>query len=116
MSQARFPYLIKEKVGKAVLYFGENLADKTYKIPDSIASARLFATDAKGEKREVANNSGIEVFATWDGKHLQDVEVKLKCSEGYQEGSVKTDGEGKVFFTNKTSQRQTQRYHVRNPC
>ncbi len=92
VSQARFPYLIKEKVGKAVLYFGENLADKTYKIPDSIASARLFATDAKGEKREVANNSGIEVFATWD------------------------DGEGKVFFTNKTSQRQTQRYHVRNPC
>ncbi|MFN7292638.1 MAG: hypothetical protein ACK5T6_18805 [Pirellula sp.] len=54
VSQAHFPWLVKDKEGKAVLYFGENIADKTYKIPDSIASAKIFATDAKGESREVS--------------------------------------------------------------
>ena len=172
VSQAHFPWLVKDKEGKAVLYFGENLADKTYKIPDSIASAKIFVTDAKGESREVstqrvesaelvglvstesiaqvagistevtfgiynggrlnyycnhvdvnatpvdpqpvpkskqarlaakvvATNSGIDVFATWDGKPLKDVEIKLYCAEGHEEGSAKTDGEGKVSFTNK---------------
>lgn len=172
VGQAHFPWLIKDKDGKAVLYFGENIADKTYKIPDSIASAKLFVTDAKGEQREVstqrvetaelvglvstesmaqtagistevtfgiynggllnyycnhvdvsaklidpqpvpksnparlaakvvATNSGIDVFATWDGKPLKDVEVKLYCAEGHEEGSAKTDGEGKVSFTSK---------------
>lgn len=172
VSQAHFPWLVKDKEGKAVLYFGENIADKTYKIPDSIASAKIFATDAKGEQREVstqrvdsaelvglvstdsmaqvagistevtfgihnggrlnyycnhvdliakpidpqsatkskparlaakvvATNAGIDVFATWDGQPLKDVEVKLYCAEGHEEGSAKTDGEGKVSFTNK---------------
>jgi hypothetical protein len=31
----------------------------------------------------------------------KDVEVKLYCAEGHEEGSAKTDGEGKVSFTNK---------------
>ena len=172
VSQAHFPWLVKDKEGKDVLYFGENLADKTYKIPDSIASAKIFAADTKGESREVstqrvettelvglistdsvaqvssistevtfgiynggrlnyycnhvdvsatpidpqpvsnskpvrlaakivATNSGIDVYATWDGEPLKDVEVKLYCAEGHEEGSAKTDGEGKVSFTNK---------------
>ena len=146
VSQAHFPWLVKDKEGKAVLYFGENLADKTYKIPDSIASAKIFAADTKGESREVstqrvettelvglistdsvaqvssistevtfgiynggrlnyycnhvdvsatpidpqpvsnskpvrlaakivATNSGIDVYATWDGEPLKDVEA-----------------------------------------
>lgn len=172
VGQAHFPWLIKDKDGKAVLYFGENIADKTYKIPDSIASAKIYVTDAKGEQREVSTQrvetaelvglvstesmaqtagistevtfgihnggrlnyycnhvditgttfdpksatqskqprlsarvvatvSGIDVFAIWDDKPLKDVEVKLYCAQGHEEGSEKTDKEGKVSFTDK---------------
>ncbi len=66
VSQAHFPWLVKDKEGKAVLYFGENLADKTYKIPDSIASAKIFATNAKGESREVATQR-VETTELFDG-------------------------------------------------
>lgn len=170
--QAHFPWLIKDKDGKAVLYFGENLADKTYKIPDSIAGAKILATNNLGELNEVATQrvetselvglvsaepvapathistevtfgiynggrlnyycnhvdintkpvdpkpaskskpprlsakvvatpSGVDVYATWDDKPLKDVEVKLYCAEGHEEGNAKTDAEGKVSFTHK---------------
>jgi hypothetical protein len=65
--------------------------------PQSVSKSKPARLVAK----VVATNSGIDVFATWDGKPLKDVEVKLYCAEGHEEGSATTDGEGKVSFTNK---------------
>ncbi|XZE20823.1 hypothetical protein SH449x_000711 [Pirellulaceae bacterium SH449] len=172
VSHAHFPWLIKDKEGRAVLYFGENLADTTYKIPGSIAAAKIVGIDEKGERHEVnttrvettelvglvssepqtqltslssevtfgiynggrlnyycnhlavhptsgvsasnnvsnthrltarivATTVGIDVYAVWDGKPLKDIEIKLYCAEGHEEGSAKTDAEGKVFFNSK---------------
>jgi hypothetical protein len=172
VSHAHFPWLIKDKEGKAVLYFGENLADKTYKIPSSIAAAKIVGTDEQGAMMEVkttrvetsdlvglvssepqphltslsaevtfgiynggrlnyycnhvainpnaavsseksasnsprlstrivGNSKGIDVYAFLDGKPLKDVEIKLFCAEGHEEGSETTDMEGKVSFSKK---------------
>ncbi|MFN7290861.1 MAG: hypothetical protein ACK5T6_09780, partial [Pirellula sp.] len=72
-------------------------ADATPVDPQPVPKSKQARLAAK----VVATNSGIDVFATWDGKPLKDVEIKLYCAEGHEEGSAKTDGEGKVSFTNK---------------
>jgi uncharacterized GH25 family protein len=46
---AHFPWVIKDSSGKAVMFFGENLADRTYKLPPSIAKAELHRIDPTGD-------------------------------------------------------------------
>ena len=167
---AHFPWLISNEEGKAVYFFGEGLTDRTYKLPPSIAEAKLFCYDADGkvqpldaaavetdslvglvsakpvpsgslvasratfgiyhgsrldyytlhkagalptERRgydklrgeldlfaeAVANNGGVDVFVSWKGKPLADVEVHLYCDEGHEEGMETTDSDGRVSFS-----------------
>ncbi len=55
-ANAHYPWLAKSSDGKAILFFGETPADRTYKLPQSIAGAKVF-TDSKAEQP-------IEVVAT----------------------------------------------------
>lgn len=50
---AHFPWLVVNSEGKAALFFGENVADRTYKLPDSLLEAKLFAESAD-EPRELS--------------------------------------------------------------
>jgi hypothetical protein len=54
--QAHFPWLDVDKEGKAVLFFGETPAERDYKLPESIASAKLFAVEADQSKKPVELN------------------------------------------------------------
>ncbi len=47
--QAHFPWLNTTTDGKAVYFFGESLAEKTYKLPPTIAEAKVFTIDASGK-------------------------------------------------------------------
>lgn len=38
---AHFPWLVRTEDGKAAYFFGENVADRTYHLPDSIAKAEV---------------------------------------------------------------------------
>ncbi|GAB5405567.1 MAG: hypothetical protein Aurels2KO_37980 [Aureliella sp.] len=42
-AQAHFPWLTVNKDGKAALFFGENIADQTYKLPPTVAKAKIYA-------------------------------------------------------------------------
>ena len=168
--QAHFPWMVRGEDGKATYFFGENLAERTYKLPPSIAAAELKMLNVKGDLAKVetvkiendslvglqtveaipedafliadatfgiyhgsrlsyttmfqggklpttptspeknpavkglfANlidtDSGVDVIVTLMGKPLEDVEVHLYCAEGHEEGKAKTDGSGKVSFT-----------------
>ena len=48
-AQAHFPWLFRSDNGKATLYFGENIAERNYKLPPSIAKAELKIVNAKGD-------------------------------------------------------------------
>lgn len=53
-AQAHFPWLIRTPEGLAALFFGEGLADRTYKLPPAIAKAdnegKVALTDAQIEE------------------------------------------------------------------
>ena len=51
---AHFPWLVRSEDGKATLYFGETIAERTYKMPASIAKAEVKLLNAKGELEKVA--------------------------------------------------------------
>ena len=46
--EAHFPWLVRQDDGRLTLYFGENLADRTYKTPPSIAAAKLAQITPSG--------------------------------------------------------------------
>jgi N-acetylneuraminic acid mutarotase len=46
---AHFPWLIRTEDGKAALFFGESLTDRTYKLPKSIAEAQIKLVDDEGK-------------------------------------------------------------------
>jgi hypothetical protein len=46
---AHFPWLIRTEDGKAVLFFGESVTDRTYKLPESIAQAEIKIVDDQGK-------------------------------------------------------------------
>lgn len=50
---AHFPWLAVNDDGKAVYFFGENPADRTYKLPASIAKAKISMVNAKGKLKKV---------------------------------------------------------------
>ncbi len=51
---AHFPWLIRGDDGKAIYFFGENLAERTYKMPPSIFAGELKMLTAEGELSKVA--------------------------------------------------------------
>jgi N-acetylneuraminic acid mutarotase len=61
---AHFPWLIRTEEGKAALFFGETLADRTYKLPKSIAEARIQMIDATGKA------TALEVAAAENDKFV----------------------------------------------
>lgn len=46
---AHFPWLIRTEDGKAALFFGESVTDRTYKLPKSVAEAEIKLVDAEGK-------------------------------------------------------------------
>ena len=181
---AHFPWLSADKDGKVNFCFGENPAEKNYKLPAAIANAEVMCLSKDGKvskvglkkiesddfiglaseapvkaemlmtnitygmyagsrldyyalhhagplpkdrkayapkkmkktegKKTVAakpmldmqaqlvdTDTGVDVFVMWKGRPLADVDVKLFCEEGHEEGAAKTDAEGKVSFSDK---------------
>ncbi len=47
-AHAHFPWLVREADGRVVLFFGEHLAERTYKLPPSIAAAEIRIVNDKG--------------------------------------------------------------------
>lgn len=52
-ARAHFPWMARGEDGKAVYFFGENLAERTYKLPPSIAKAELKMLNAKSDLTNV---------------------------------------------------------------
>jgi N-acetylneuraminic acid mutarotase len=166
---AHFPWLILDDDAKPVLFFGEDLSDRAYHLPESLAAFSLdhviedgkpeqlslkpvetdelvgliasqpikplgcvFGTqtfgnyhgtklvyyvqhflgeDSKQWKCPAAemalkadiepHEDGIRVTVLWDQKPLADVEVKLSCDDGAEQGIAKTNSDGCVVFTGK---------------
>jgi N-acetylneuraminic acid mutarotase len=68
-------------------------SDRT--VYDSMRSeSELFAEIVDADK-------GVDVYVTWQGKPIADIEVHLYCADGHEEGNAKTDATGKVSFTDK---------------
>jgi hypothetical protein len=53
-AMAHFPWLAVDEEGHALLFFGENLADRTYHMPEKIKSAKVQLVDKEGKKHDVA--------------------------------------------------------------
>ena len=49
-AQAHFPWLIVNSDGKASLFFGENIADQAYNLPDSLEDAKVYSMSTDKEK------------------------------------------------------------------
>tara|TARA_R110002111_G_scaffold59060_1_gene99597 strand:- start:485 stop:1171 length:687 start_codon:yes stop_codon:yes gene_type:complete len=167
-AQAHFPWLMVDEEGKASYFFGENVAEKTYKLPPGIAKAEVFmradgktlpvetkpieSQDFVGKRsitsvpanadlisqatfgvyhgaklqyytqymggtmptkfsdcspiekmdlqaHAVHTDGGVDVYVLWKDNPLTGTEVHLFCEEGHEEGSAKTDANGKVSFS-----------------
>ncbi len=48
---AHFPWLIVNEDGKAALFFGENMADRTYKMPEALTTAKIQTKSPKGPQK-----------------------------------------------------------------
>lgn len=167
-----FPWIAVSNDGKAIYFFGETPADRTYKLPSSVESAKVHLSQCDSQSQSIElrrvdsddfvglisnasipesalltskvtygvyhgsrldyysqhqrgpipsnraatgalakqldlhaevidTDSGVDVFVLWKGKPLADVEVRLFCEEGHEEGLAKTDANGKVSFDDK---------------
>jgi len=47
-SNAHFPWLVMTEDGRAAYFFGESIADRTYKLPPSIKQAEIRLVDSDG--------------------------------------------------------------------
>jgi hypothetical protein len=165
-----FPWLVRNEDGSVQYFFGEGLADRTYKLPPAVAGAKVYAVLPEGKLKELdlkpieqegfiglhgtpdlpadamlvsqvtfgiyhgsrlnyytmhvggqlptsrdayksrSSNMdltaelvdaphGVDLFVSWKGKPLSDIEVHLYCAEGHEEGTATTDADGKVSFT-----------------
>jgi len=50
---AHFPWLIRTEDGKAALFFGESVTDRTYKLPKSVAEAEIKLVDTEGKTTQL---------------------------------------------------------------
>ncbi len=56
LAQAHFPWLVRGDQGKLIYYFGEGIADQTYKMPDSLAEGKFVELSLDGKASELALN------------------------------------------------------------
>jgi hypothetical protein len=54
---AHFPWLVVNEDGKAICFFGEHPADRTYQLPASIAKTEIKVVDAAGKTKKVECSS-----------------------------------------------------------
>jgi hypothetical protein len=52
-AMAHFPWLAVDEEGHALFFFGENIADRTYHMPEKIKSAKVQLIDTEGKKHDV---------------------------------------------------------------
>lgn len=71
------------------------------KLPNNRTAYDAMRSASELFAEPVDTDNGIDVFVTWQGKPLADVEVHLYCAEGHEEGAATTDQDGKVSFTDK---------------
>ncbi|QDV70505.1 N-acetylneuraminate epimerase precursor [Rosistilla carotiformis] len=167
---AHFPWLAIDDDRHPILYFGEDVTDRQYHLPESLAEYPLAHLDADGKRTALSmqpidnddliglraeaavpasgsivgsqtyglmrgsklvyytqqlldtdpakwaktapagidlaaslipQEDGIRVAVTFKGKPLPEVDVKLYCDDGDEEGSATTDDQGAVVFTAK---------------
>ena len=69
---AHFPWIAVNKDGKVVYFFGENPADRTYKLPDSIAKAkiRMMSSDGKARKVKTSQVEGDDFIGLVSNKKV----------------------------------------------
>ncbi len=53
-AQAHFPWLAVDENNHVVMFFGETPADRTYKLPESISKAEVFAFAKNAEPKKIA--------------------------------------------------------------
>ena len=51
--QAHFPWLVRESSGKLAYYFGEGITDRTYRMPPTLATAKVFQMSETSQKKPV---------------------------------------------------------------
>ncbi len=54
---AHFPWLVRESNGKLVYYFGEGIADRTYKLPPTLANAKIFQRSEQSQQMPILMKS-----------------------------------------------------------
>ncbi|MEX2185788.1 MAG: hypothetical protein WD875_03295 [Pirellulales bacterium] len=52
-ASAHFPWLAIDDEGHALYFFGEHVADRTYRMPERIKSAKIFHVDKDGKRSEI---------------------------------------------------------------
>jgi len=87
------------------IYHGNCLNYYASHVAGSLPKKRSTASSDKGSKglaaEAIDTESGVDVFITWNGKPLKDVEVHLYCSEGHEEGNATTSENGMVSFSDR---------------
>ncbi|XZE43095.1 Kelch repeat-containing protein [Pirellulaceae bacterium SH467] len=56
LAQAHFPWLVRGDHGKLIYYFGEGIADQTYKMPNSLAGGKFTELSLDGKATPLALN------------------------------------------------------------
>jgi hypothetical protein len=80
--------------GAKLQYYTQHLGGK---MPQSFTACKpIEGMDLQAHA--VDTDEGVQVYVLWKGKPLDGAEVKLYCEDGHEEGSGKTDKDGKVFF------------------
>lgn len=79
ISQAHFPFISANDDGQIVLFFGENLAERTYKIPPAVEKAELFRVGLEGqiEKLETKPVQSDELVGMSTMTHLKPGEAAI---------------------------------------
>jgi hypothetical protein len=52
-ARAHFPWLVVAEDAKAALFFGESPGDRAYKLPESLAGAKVYCVDAQGAREDI---------------------------------------------------------------
>lgn len=52
-AEAHFPWLMLDDGGRALYFFGENIADRAYHLPESLTATKVYRLDADGQKQAV---------------------------------------------------------------
>ncbi len=50
---AHFPWLVVNADGRVLYFFGENIAERTYKLPPTVAKAKVLSVREDGEVKKI---------------------------------------------------------------